>query len=221
MAISKLAGILHEQVRVGVGLLRDGGVVAIPTDTLYGLAACAFDARAVRRVFTLKGRPRGMALPLLLAEPDDIGRYASHVSDPTWALVERFMPGPLTLVLRKAPHIPDVVTAGMDTVALRVPDHPVPRALARALGAPITGTSANRSGQPALETAEAVRDEFGDDLDYVIDDDGTPCGLASTLLDLSGDLPRVLRPGAIALSKLAEVCGEVLAPADASPQGSA
>ena len=198
---------LIEQIARGVGILRRGGVIAIPTDTLYGLAACALDSAAVERVFALKGRPPGEALPLLLADAEDMDRYAVDVPSLAWPLTERFWPGALTLVLSRAAVIPDIVTGGLESVALRVPDHEVPRTLARELDAPITGTSANRSRRKALATAAAVRVEFGDRLDAVIDAGEAPAGVASTVLDLSGERPRILRSGAVARCAIEEVCG--------------
>ena len=200
-----------DQLEVGLRVLRESGVVAVPTDTLYGLAASAVDEEAVRKVFALKGRPGGMALPLLLADPEDFGRWALDVSDLAWAAVRRFMPGPLTIVLRKAPAIPDVLTGGLSTVALRIPDHPIPRALVRELGVPITGTSANRTGRPGLTRADAVREEFGADIAYVIDGGETPGGLASTVIDLSGDAPRLLRHGALPARDIEEALGPLVA----------
>ncbi len=189
-------------------VIEDGGIVAIPTDTLYGLATRALDESAVRRVFDLKGRPEGMALPLLVAQPEDIEDYAVEVPDVAWALVERFMPGALTVVLRKASCIPDIVTAGRDTVAMRIPLHSVPRAIVRELGEPITGTSANHSGGPGPTTAEAVRAQLGDGVDLLIDGGKTLEGSPSTVVDLSGDVPRVLRQGAISAPEIEAVCGQ-------------
>jgi L-threonylcarbamoyladenylate synthase len=202
---------LQEQVNTAVSILRGGGVVAIPTDTLYGLAAHALNNAAVERVFQLKGRPKGMALPLLLAEPEEVSRYAVDVPEVAWALAERFWPGALTLVLKKADIVSDLVSGGMDTVALRVPDHWVPRYIIRDLGAAITGTSANLSGRPSLMTAQAVRDEFGDKLDMVIDVGQATGGVASTVLDLTGERPRILRQGSVSLGQIEETCGEKVA----------
>ena len=194
---------LQEKIRIAVDVLADGGVVAIPTDTLYGLAACAFDEAAVMKVYELKGRPEGMALPLLLSDYEDARQCAEDVPQAGRALAERFWPGALTLVLRKRANVPDIVTAGMDTVALRVPDHPVPRGIVEALGAPITGTSANMSGMPGLTTADDVRREFGDAIDFVLDGGDAPGGVASTILDLSGGEPRALREGAVSWEEIA------------------
>ena len=204
--ISTLDDALQGQIDVAIRTLKDGGVVAIPTDTLYGLAACAFDERAVARVFRLKGRHTRVSLPLLVADVEDIRRWAADIPDLAWALGKRFWPGALTLVLRKADTIPDIVCGGKGTIALRVPDHPVPRTITRELGAPITGTSANRSGKPGLCTAIAVLDEFGDEVDLVVDGGETSAGLPSTVLDLSGEEPRILREGAVAKRDIEELC---------------
>ena len=196
-----------KQIETAINTLRDGGVVAIPTDTLYGLAACAFDETAVARVFELKGRPAGMALPLLLADAEDAHRCAVDLPPAFGRLAARFWPGALTLIARKSDAVPYAVTAGMDTVGLRVPDHPLARSVARLLGAPITGTSANRSRMPGLTTAQAVRDEFGDAIGFVLDGGDAPGGVASTVLDLSGDTPRILRQGAVGRDAIEAVCG--------------
>lgn len=196
-----------KQIETAINTLRDGGVVAIPTDTLYGLAACAFDETAVAKVFELKGRPAGMALPLLLADAMDAHRCAVDLPPTFERLAARFWPGALTLIARKSDAVPYAVTAGMDTVGLRVPDHPLARSVARLLGTPITGTSANRSGMPGLTTAQAVRGEFGNAIGYVLDGGDAPGGVASTVLDLSGDTPRILRQGAIGRDAIEAACG--------------
>ena len=188
---------MHEQIRTAVKALLNGGVAAIPTDTLYGLAACAFDEAAALKVYELKGRPDGMALPLLLSEMEDARECSAEIPQAAWALMERYWPGALTLVVRKSAKVPGIVTAGLDTVALRVPDHPIPREISKALGAPITGTSANLSGKPGLTSADDVRREFGDEIDFVLDGGDAPGGVASTILDVSGSEMRVLREGAV------------------------
>lgn len=196
---------LQKQIEIAVDVLGNGGVAAIPTDTLYGLAACAFDESAVLKVYELKGRPDGMALPLLLSDVGDARRCVAETPDEALLLAERFWPGALTLVMRKSTEVPDIVTAGMDTVALRVPDHPVPRAIVKGLGAPITGTSANLSGRPGLTSAAAVRAEFGDAIDFVLDGGDAPGGVASTILDLSGGEARALREGAVSWEEIQAV----------------
>ena len=196
---------MQGQIAIAVKVLTAGGVAAIPTDTLYGLAANAFDESAVQKVYDLKGRPDGMALPLLLSDAADVAHCAAHLPEFALALAERFWPGALTLVVRKSADVPDIVTAGMNTVALRVPNHPVPRAIADSLGSPITGTSANLSGRPGLTNAASVSAEFGDTLDFVLDGGDAFGGVASTILDVTGSEPRVLREGAVPWARIEAV----------------
>jgi L-threonylcarbamoyladenylate synthase len=198
-------------IESAVEILKEGGVLAVPTDTLYGLAASAFNVDAVERIFKIKGRPGGMAIPLLLAGPDYLSQCAVDVPGYAWGLIDRFWPGALTLVLKRSDHVPDIVAAGRETVALRVPDHPVPRAIARELGAPITGTSANRNGKNGLVTAEEVRQEFGDEIDLVVDSDTPLEGVASTVLDLTSSVPTILRAGAVDVESIRAVCPQVVA----------
>jgi L-threonylcarbamoyladenylate synthase len=207
MRVSEPYEALQGQIESAIHILQNGGVVAIPTDTLYGLAACAFNEKAVEQVFQLKGRSKGMAIPLLLSDTEDVNKCAVEIPDVAWALTEHFWPGALTIVLKKADVVPDIVSGGMETIAVRVPDHRIPRALARELGTPITGTSANRSGRPGLTTARAVHDEFGDEIDLVIDDGVALGGVASTLLDLSREEPRILRQGSVSICEIEKVCG--------------
>ena len=181
--------------------------MAVPTDTLYGLAASALHDGAVRRLFLIKERPESMALPLLLADAADIAEYTVEVPDLAWRLAETFFPGPLTLVLLKNSRVPDAVTGGLPTVAVRVPDHWVPRTIARELGMAITGTSANRSGGPGPATAEEVRRQLGDEVDVIVDAGKCWGGVASTVLDVSRLPPRIIRHGAVSREQIEEVCG--------------
>ena len=190
-----------------VEVLRRGGVAAIPTDTVYGLAAHGLDAAAAARVFEVKGRPTGMALPLLLADTTDLPRCCIDVPDSARRLADAFWPGSITLVLRRSDAVPDAVTGGGDAVAVRVPDHLVPREIARRLGSPITGTSANRSGLPPATTASEVREQLGNRVDYVLDGGAVRSGVPSTVLDLTGPRPVIVRPGAVAPGAIAEVLG--------------
>ena len=173
------------------------GVVVIPTDTLYGLAADVFSAPALERVFNIKARPPGLALPVLVSGWDQVEAVAQDFPKAARDLAKRFWPGPLTLVLPKALEIPDRVTGGRDTVAVRMPDHQVPLELARQLGRPITGTSANRSGEQDLITLEAVEAELGADVDYIIRSGPAPEGSPSTVVELTAGAPRLLRQGVV------------------------
>ena len=198
---------LQDQIQTAVDLLKRGGVVAIPTDTLYGLAADPLDEDAVRRIFRLKGRPAGNPIPLLLSDPEEVHRWAVRIPESARRLTDRLWPGPLTLVLRRSEEVPDVVTGGGNTVGLRVPDHTVPRSISRLLGAPLTGTSANRTGSPGLSTAHAVRCELSGEVDFVVVGVSGQDGRPSTVVDLSGDRPRILRRGAVSAAEIESLCG--------------
>jgi len=207
--LGKLPVDIQEQIERGLSILKQGGLVAFPTDTVYGLGAWANLHQAVARVYRVKGRPQNMALPLLLADTSQISDVAESVSQITWLLAHNFLPGALTLVLPKSNSVPDIITAGGNTVAVRIPAHPVPVALAEDLG-PIVGTSANLSGKPSTLTAEEVYSQFGDKIDLVIDGGRCPGGRESTIVDVTGEIPKVLREGAISGEELKKVCGNIV-----------
>ena len=196
---------LNRAIEEAVSVLRKKGVVAFPTDTLYGLGADAACVEAVGRVFEIKGRSHDMALPLLLGNIHDLEWVTTDIPDVAWALVDRFWPGPLTLILRKSPQVPHVVTGGKDSVAVRMPDHHVPLSLVRELGRPITGTSANPSGGPDPITAEDVRELLEGKVDYIVDGGSATVGSPSTIVDLTESRPRLVRRGAIA-SQVETIC---------------
>ena len=189
-----------------VSALNRGGLVAFPTDTLYALGAHAFMEEAVSRVYEAKGRPQGMALPLLLSGPEEIDRVAVDVPQAAWDLAERFWPGAVTMVLYKAPSVSSTITGGRDTVAVRVPSHPLALALMEGVGAPLTGTSANRSGGPDPVTAEVVRQHLGEAVDVVLDEGPCTLAVSSTIVDMTAETPKIVRAGAIAKSELERVC---------------
>ena len=201
---------LAEQIARGADILREGGVVAYPTDTLYGLGADITQPAAVERVFEIKERPGGMPLPVLLSGPESLSQVCDDVPPLAWTLAHRFWPGPLTLVVPRASSVPAIIAARGWTVAVRVPDHPVPRELSRLLGAPITGTSANLSGGPSPHTAEEVRRQLGDRVDLIIEGGPSPDGRASTVLDITQSPPRILRLGAVSWEMLEEVWGDAV-----------
>ena len=194
---------LEEAVRS----LNSGGVVVFPTDTLYGLGADVFSLAALQRIFSIKGRRADLALPVLVAGLDQVEAVAQPMSAQAQRLAERFWPGPLTLVMRRSPDLPGLVTGGADTVAVRMPGHPVPLELARRLGRPITGTSANRSGQPDLLDLSALENQLGNLVDHIIQTGPVPAGTASTIVNVTGDTPHLLRGGSISLKEILEVAG--------------
>ena len=208
--VDKLPLDIQQQIEKGISILKQGGIVAFPTDTVYGLGAGANNQQAVERVYRVKERPQNIALPLLLANVSQIGEVAEPVPPIAWLLAHHFLPGALTIVLHKSNSVPDIVTAGGITVAVRVPAHPIPIALAEGLGAPIVGTSANVSGKPSALTADEVYSQFGNKIDLVIDGGRCPGGRESTIIDVTGDEPVILREGAISREELEKECGSIV-----------
>lgn len=202
----------HPDIERGVEVLRRGGLVAYPTDTLYGLGANAFNEKAVDRVYQAKCRPPQKAIPLLLASADDLHLVAEEIPDIAQRLASSFWPGALTLILKSSSRIPRVVTGRGDKVAVRVPDHPVPRELMAQLGAPITGTSANVSGGPSPLSADLVLEQLGEMVDLIIDCGPCPGDQPSTVVDVSGERPGLIREGAIPKEVVEEVCGALIEP---------
>ena len=191
---------LDEAVR----FLTNDGVVVFPTDTLYGLGADVFSLPALQRIFSIKGRAPELALPVLVAGPDQVETVAQPMSGQALRLAEQFWPGPLTLVMRRSPELPDLVTGGADTVAVRMPGHRIPLALARRLGRPIIGTSANLSGQPDLLDLIGIEAQLGKRVDYIMREGPVPVGTGSTVVDITGDTPRLLRQGALPFEEIME-----------------
>lgn len=211
--------VLHEAGRI----IRTGGLVAFPTETVYGLGANALDADAVARIFAAKGRPPDNPLIVHIAATEDIERVARPDEETrrrVTALAQRHWPGPLTVIVPKREEVPEGVTAGLDTVAVRMPDHPVALGLIRAAGVPVAAPSANRSGRPSPTEAAHVLDDLAGRIDMVLDGGVTSIGLESTVLDLSVDPPFVHRPGAVTADQLKETLqidvhmGKDSAPAD-------
>lgn len=188
-------------------ILRSGGLVAFPTETVYGLGADAANDEAVRRVFAAKGRPADHPLIVHFAAPEDAARWAARWSDDAEKLAAAFWPGPLTLIVPKAAHVSDVVTGGHSTVGVRVPDHPVAQSLLRAFEGGLAAPSANRFGQVSPTTAAHVAIELADRVDLILDGGACRVGVESTIVDLSGETPRLLRPGGVSLESLEATLG--------------
>jgi L-threonylcarbamoyladenylate synthase len=198
-----------DSLRRAAELIRSGGLVAFPTETVYGLGANAYDATAVARIFTVKQRPRQSPLIVHVDSIDMARALVTAWPDAADRLARRYWPGPLTLVLPKQPSIPDMVTAGLATVGLRMPSHPLALALIRAAGVPIAAPSANPFTQLSPTTAEHVRQSLGDAVDLVLDGGPSTVGIESTVLSLAGDRPLLLRPGVIPLPEIEALLGPV------------
>ena len=201
---------LEKQIEQAVAILKNGGLVAYPTDTVYGLGVCMTDTKAVERIFQVKGRPKGMALPVLLAERAQIEVIVESMPLAAQRLADEFFPGALTIILPKSNTVPDIVTGGGKTIAFRIPNHPVPLALIKGLGKPIVGTSANLSGQPSTLTALEVQAQIGDKIDMIIDGGRCPGGIESTVIDLSGERPVIRRQGAISIERLRKILPDII-----------
>ncbi len=187
-------GLLQREIEKGVKILQMGGVIAFPTDTVYGLGADAFNSTAVERIYEIKNRPKHRQLPLLIADVERLTTLADPISEIAWFLARRFWPGGLTLVLPKTDSLP-VYPASGPTIAVRVPDHPVCLALIQRLGNPIIGTSANISGQPPALTADEVGQQLGGKIDFIINGGKCPGGKESTVVDVTHESPIILRQG--------------------------
>ncbi len=190
-------------------IIRSGGLVAFPTETVYGLGADALNADAVRKIFIAKDRPFDDPLIVHIAHVQQLALLARPIPERVWDLTERFWPGPLTLVLPKTDRVPEITTGGLDTVAVRAPAHPVARKLIEMSGCPIAAPSANRFGRPSPTTAQHVLEDLDGRIELILDDGPTPIGVESTVLDLTEDPPMVLRPGGVTLEALQEILGEV------------
>jgi len=209
LVTQRLSGEKPEDVARAAAILKAGGLVALPTETVYGLGADAADDQAVARIFAAKGRPADHPLIVHIASADEMTRWARDIPEAAWRLAAQFWPGPLTLILKRAPGVAEAASGGLGTIGLRVPGHPVAQALLHAFGGGIAAPSANRFGRISPTCADHVLSELDGRIEAVLD--GGPCavGLESTILDLSGPHPQVLRPGRVTAEALAAVVGQV------------
>lgn len=199
-----------ETPEIAAVIIRNGGLVAIPTETVYGLGANGLDENAVAKIFEAKGRPQDNPLILHVAEPSEIQRFCQNIPQAAYDLAEKFWPGPLTMVLPARDTVPRRTTAGLPTVGVRCPDNEVTRKIIRLAGVPIAAPSANISGKPSTTTAQHVLHDHDGKIDAIVD--GGPCrvGVESTIVDLTDSRPRLLRPGGITPEQLLEVLGDLV-----------
>lgn len=186
-----------EEIQEAAGIIKKGGVIAYPTRCLYGLGADAFNPDAVNRIFEIKQRPANNPILILIDDPNRLQDLVTHISEAAKAISERFWPGRVTLVFNASAKVPDTLTAGTGKIGIRLAGHPVAAALARAIQGPITGTSANVSGFPGCHQIEDLQPTLTEQLDLILDAGPLKGGHGSTVVDVTGDIPRVLREGAV------------------------
>jgi L-threonylcarbamoyladenylate synthase len=198
------------QIRQAAKIIRSGGLVAFPTETVYGLGANALDARAVKKIFVAKGRPSDNPLIVHISDMADLGILADHISSEAFDLMDKFWPGPLTIVLKKSKIVPKIVTGGLDTVAIRMPKNKIAQKLIEESGFPIAAPSANIAGRPSPTMAKHVIEDLTDKISMIIDGGPTKIGIESTVIDLSRKTPMLLRPGNVTLEQLHQVLNKIM-----------
>jgi L-threonylcarbamoyladenylate synthase len=197
-----------QAIEEAAAILQQGGLAVFPTDTVYGVGASALLPKAIEALYSVKGRPTEKAIPLLLPSHAELVQVAREIPKIAWALAERFWPGGLTLVLPRAARLPEVLCGGGDSIAVRIPDHPVALRLLMIFGGPLATTSANLSGQRAAVTAEEAQSALSGQVQIILDGGTAPKGIASTVLDLTSPLPKILREGAISRAVIASFLAE-------------
>ena len=201
--------IIEDQISAAADILRQGGLVGIPTETVYGLGANALDAEAVNKIFEAKGRPQDNPLIIHVTGAQWLPRYCADVPPLAYVLARKFWPGPLTMILKRKPIVPDATTAGLDTVGVRCPDHQVTLSIIREAGVPVAAPSANTSGRPSCTTAADVMEDMEGRIPLILDGGNCEVGVESTIVDLTGERPRLLRPGGVTPEELRALLGEL------------
>lgn len=209
MKTQLLSAARHEDLEIAANIIKNGGLVGIPTETVYGLGANALDEKAVEKIFIAKGRPSDNPLIIHISDPQELTGYCVDIPDTAWTLAEKFWPGPLTMVLPVGPAVPKRTTGNLDTVAVRCPKTAATRELIRLAGVPIAAPSANISGKPSTTTAQHVLHDMDGRIEAILDGGACQVGVESTIVDLTGKTPRLLRPGGITPEQLREVLGEL------------
>ena len=195
---------INAQIAKGIAILKKNGVIAFPTDTVYCLSSKYNSIDALERIYEIKHRPRALALPVMVANREQIQEVADHIPSMAIPFIEKYMPGAITLIMPRGKSVHDIITNGKETVAVRIPQHRLTIDLIEGAGVPLVGTSANTSGEPSNITAGNVFTQIGDKVDLVIDDGKCPVGIVSTIIDVTGDVPVILREGAIGRKELEE-----------------
>ena len=210
--LTQVKPVSPESIEEAAQLIRDGELVGMPTETVYGLGANALDETAVRKIFAAKGRPADNPLIVHVSCLDEIVPLVKYIPESAKRLMEAFWPGPMTLILPKSDAIPSVVSAGLDTVGIRLPQSEAARALIRAAGRPIAAPSANRSGRPSPTTAQHVFEDMDGRIPLILDGGASEVGVESSVIDATGETPIILRPGGITPEMVEAVLGRVRAP---------
>lgn len=199
-----------ENVKKAGEILANGGLVAFPTETVYGLGASAFDENAARKIYAAKGRPSDNPLIVHISDKEQIKDLAREIPPYAQKLIDKFMPGPFTIILKKNDCIPDTVTPGKDSVGIRFPKHPTACAIIAAAGVPVAAPSANTSGKPSPTKAEHVIDDMNGKIDCIVDGGSCDVGVESTIVDATGEVPVILRPGGVTLEMLKAICEDTV-----------
>jgi L-threonylcarbamoyladenylate synthase len=193
---------INAQIDKGIAILKKGGVIAYPTDTVYCLSARYNCLPALERIYEIKQRPHNLALPVMVAGKEQINEVVDHIPAMAMPFIDKYMPGAITLIMPRNKTVSDIISNGKDTVAVRLPQHQMTISIIKGLGIPVAGTSANTSGKPSNITATDVMTQIGDKVDLVIDDGKCPIGIVSTIIDVTGTFPVILREGAISRKEL-------------------
>ena len=196
--------VTDEHIEQAARTLRDGGLVAFPTETVYGLGADASNAAALKKIFAAKGRPADHPIIVHIAGMSELKNWVAEVPRTAWLLAEKFWPGPLTMVLKRAPHVSDLISGGQNSIGLRVPAHPVAQRLLKAFGGGIAAPSANKFGRLSPTAADHVRQELGSAVELVLDGGDCEVGIESTIVDLTRETPAILRPGRISAQQIGD-----------------
>lgn len=207
--LTKIIGSTSDEIALAAEVLKIGGTVIFPTETVYGLGANALDESAVKKIFEAKGRPSDNPLILHISELNQVYDLVQDIPETFYILAEKFWPGPLTLVMKKSTIVPELVSAGLETVGIRMPAHPVALELLRRAGVPVAAPSANISGSPSPTQAKHVIADMDGRVDVIIDGGDCNVGLESTVLDISGEVPEILRPGGVTAEQLESIIGKV------------